>query len=306
MNKLLLILIIPFLLKGQNTYEFLRVDMSPRSAALGGSFVAANDDPNVIFNNPAGINYLKNTPVSFSFLKHLMDINFVSLSASHNFEGIGRFGLGLKYANYGSFSERDEFGNKLSDFSVNELAVIAGYGVKIDSNFYFGASGKLIYSGIASYSSTGAAIDLGFNYSIPSEELNIGVSILNIGGQLSSYVNVSEDLPLDVVIGLSKRLANLPVKLYLDFHKINENKESFFERLNTFTFGAEFILSQSLMLRLGYNHEKRRELKIGNFAGLAGFNAGFGLKISNYVFDYGFSSLGEIGSLHRIGINTEF
>jgi hypothetical protein len=29
---------------GQNTYDFLRVDMSARAAALGGSFVTNNDD----------------------------------------------------------------------------------------------------------------------------------------------------------------------------------------------------------------------------------------------------------------------
>ena len=66
--------------------------MSARAAALGGTFVSNHDDPNIIFYNPAGINLLSDNPVSFSFVKHLLDINLASLSYSTEFEGIGRFG----------------------------------------------------------------------------------------------------------------------------------------------------------------------------------------------------------------------
>ena len=96
----------------QNTFEFLRLDTSPRAAALAGSFVSNHDDPNVIFYNPAGINSLKGTPRSFSFLKHLLDINSASLAISREFEGIGRFGAGVQYINYGSFTGADADGNK--------------------------------------------------------------------------------------------------------------------------------------------------------------------------------------------------
>ena len=42
----------------QNTYDFLRLDGSARAGALGGSFVSNNDDADVIFYNPAGIELL--------------------------------------------------------------------------------------------------------------------------------------------------------------------------------------------------------------------------------------------------------
>jgi len=59
-----------------------------------------------------------------------------------------------------------------------------------------------------------------------------------------------------------------------------------------------------LRLRLGYDNVKRQELTIGTLAGLAGFNAGLGAVIKGYSFDYGFSSLGTIGALHRISLAT--
>jgi hypothetical protein len=56
--------------------------MNARTASLGGSFVSGNDDANIIFYNPAGLSLLNDNPVSFSFLKHLLDINSVSLAYS--------------------------------------------------------------------------------------------------------------------------------------------------------------------------------------------------------------------------------
>ena len=78
------------------------------------------------------------------------------------------------------------------------------------------------------------------------------------------------------------------------------------DRFRTFSFGTEFNLSKALRLRLGYDNSKRKDLKIGTTAGLAGFNIGLGALISGYNFDYAYSSLGPVGSLNRIGITTTF
>ena len=94
----------------QNTYEFLRLDTSPRAAALAGSYVATNDDPNVLFYNPAGINLVQGTPISFSYLKHLLDINSASLAVTKEYQGLGKFSAGIKYISYGSFTKADASG----------------------------------------------------------------------------------------------------------------------------------------------------------------------------------------------------
>lgn len=288
----------------QNIYDFLRLDGSARAGALGGSFVSNNDDVDVIFYNPAGIELLNGNPASFSFVKHLMDINLATLSYSTEFEDIGRFGAAIKYINYGSFEKADEFGNRDGEFNANEMAFVIGYASSLDENFYYGANAKFIYSGIAGYSSTAMAVDLGLHYAIPDKNWNFGFAVLNLGGQLSTYFETKEDLPLDVVIGVSKKLENLPLRLSADFHKLNEDRDDFISRFKAFTVGAEFTLSKVLKLRLGYDNERRSEFKIGTTAGIAGFNAGLGVTISDYQFDYGYSSLGLVGGLHRIGIST--
>lgn len=288
----------------QNTFEFLKVDMSARAASLAGTFVSNNDDPNVIFYNPAGINSLTENPISFSFVKHLLDINLASLSYSMEFEDIGRFGTAVKYINYGKFTEADEFGNRGGEFGAGEAAFILGYANALDENFNYGANVKFIYSKIADRSATGIGFDLGLNYIIPEENLAVGFAALNVGTQLTLYYETKEELPLDIVIGVSKRLAHLPLRLSLDFHKLNADRDDFVQRFKAFSVGAEFTLSKVLRLRFGYDNEKRNDLKIGTSAGIAGFNAGLGALISNYTFDYGFSSMGVIGALHRVSVST--
>lgn len=293
-------------ISGQTTYDFLRVDMSARAAALGGSFVTNNDDVDVLFYNPAGMSFLEKDPVSFSFVKHLMDINLFSLAFSTEFENIGRFGTAIKYINYGTFDEADEFGNRTGEFNAGELAFLVGYTNEFSENFYYGANAKFIYSSIADKSSSAVGLDLGINYEFPKQRLNLAAAVMNLGTQVSSYIDTKEDLPLDVIIGVSKRLENVPVRLSLDFHRLNKERDEFYQHFKGFTIGAEFYLSEVFTLRLGYDNERRSELKVGSTSGIAGFNGGLGVKVSEYLFSYGYSSLGSIGAMHRIGLSTAF
>ena len=292
-------------LSAQETFNFLRLDQSPRAAAMAGSFVANNDDPNVMFYNPAGISTLEGNPISFSYLFHLLDINSASVSYSHEFESLGRFAAGIQYINYGTFDSRDINGTKTGTFGAGEMAAIIGYSNQLDDNFYYGANVKFIYSGIDDRYSTGLAVDLGLLYSFPESKWNFGFSVLNLGSQLTKYYNTNEDLPLDIRFGLSKTLEHLPFTFYASLNKLNDEYDSFGERFEQFTFGGEFKMSKVIRFRFGYDNEKRREYKIGGTAGIAGFNLGLGILISKYNFDYSFSSLGSIGAFHRIGISTD-
>jgi long-subunit fatty acid transport protein len=305
------LLIVLLLLTGntvfaQKTYDFLRIDMSARAAALGGSFVSSNDDIDVIYYNPAGLKMLKGSPASFSFVKYLLDINLAGVAYSQEVGDLGRFGAAIQYINYGTFTEADEFGNNLGEFKVGELAMILGYANSLAENFYYGASVKFIHSSIADRSSSAIALDLGLHYAIPEKGFDFGFSILNAGTQLSQYYTTKEDLPVDFVIGFSKKMEHLPLKIFVDLHKINEKQDNFSDRFKAFSIGTEFYVSSPLTLRIGYNNERRSELKIGSFAGLAGFNLGMGVNVSNYNFSYGFSSFGQAGSLHRITVSTNF
>lgn len=304
-SSFVLFLFLAVTISAQSTYEFLKLDTSPRAAALAGSFVANNDDPNVIFYNPAGIYSLENKPASFSYVSHLLDINSASVSYSQEVADLGRFAAGIQYVNFGNFTEADQFGNKTGEFGAGDLALLIGYANQLDENFNYGANVKFIYSSIASQSSTGIAVDLGLQYLFPDDGWTVGFSALNLGSQLSSYFDKTETLPVDVRIGFTKKLAHMPFKFYGSFNRINEKQDKILDRFSQFTFGGEFRFSKAVQFRFGYDNEKRRELKLDASAGLAGFNLGLGILISDYKVDYAFSSLGLIGGIHRIGISTD-
>jgi len=312
MKRILSILIIAgiattLLFAQQGTYNFLRMDVSARAASLNGSFVSMKDDPNVLFYNPASLGTLSAPKVSVSYVNHLMDVNAGTLSFGQNISGLGNIGAGVIYMNYGSFNRTDELLNVLGTFNAADLALVAGLAMHYDEDILIGINAKYIYSSIAEFSSTALAADVGFLYDIPSQNLSIGGSFLNIGKQLKTYAGVNESLPFDIKFGITKRPEHLPVYLNIDFHRLNESGDKFFDRFSNFTVGAEFLMSKSLRIRIGYNNQQRKELKTGTTAGLAGFSLGLGLVLNEYLIDYAYNSYGAFGGIQRIslGINME-
>jgi hypothetical protein len=284
------------------TFMFLRNDQGARAAALGGSFVSMTDDPNAIFYNPSALATLQQAQLSLGFFKHLLDINSGHLSYAEEILDFGFVGAGITYINYGDFTRTDELGNKLGTFTANELSASVGYAGLISPGVSYGASVKFIYSGIAEATSTAMAIDVGGLWSFPEQRMTLGVSLLNIGSQLDPYYFTHERLPLDLKIGATIQPEHLPLLLNLNFHKLNESASDPIRRLRAFSIGGEFLLSDNVRARFGYNNERRRDLKIGTSTGMAGFSFGAGFITGGYQIDYAFNSYGRIGSLNRISL----
>lgn len=286
----------------KGTFSFLRNEIGARASGMNGSFVSMTDDPNLVFYNPGALTTITRSEASAGFLKHLLDVNGGYLSYARSMEGIGTVAAGIIYMDYGSFDQTDESMNVLGTFSARDLALVVGVGRSLDEVTSVGLNAKLIYSSIADYKSSGIALDAGVLYKIPAQNITIGASVLSLGTQLKSYDGTRESLPLDVKIGITKRPEHLPVFLNLDFHRLADKQENFADRFSNFSFGAEFIMSESVRLRAGYNNQQRKDLKLGTSAGLAGMSLGGGILLGEYVFDYAFNSYGKIGSLHRISI----
>jgi len=112
-------------------------------------------------------------------------------------------------------------------------------------------------------------------------------------------------LPLSLRLGFTKKLAHLPLEFNFAFNDLNVRENNFWDRLKKFSIGGEFTLSQLIRLRLGYNNDIHQGLDTGTGAGFSGVSIGLGLQISSYRFDYGFSSFGDLGATHRVGLTGE-
>jgi hypothetical protein len=289
-----------------SAYDFLRIPMNARAAALGNSFLTMRNDVTVLFSNPGAISTLERPSASVGFLKHLLDVNAGYIAYGRRYEDIGWFSAGIVYLDYGSFDETDRFGERTGNqFGASDLSFNLGYGNTF-GHFHYGVAVKLVHSYIEDYSSTATAFDAGVSYYFPDEEIVLAAGFQNLGTQISSFAGIDESLPFDLRIGVAKKLEHLPLNLMLNFHKLNESYDGFFDRFSNYSVGGEFELSEVLKARIGYYNEMRRELRIGNSAKLAGFSGGFGLLVAGYTLDYAYNSLGEIGAMHRFSLSTMF
>jgi hypothetical protein len=289
-----------------SAYVFLRNDASARAAALGGSFICIVNDPNGLFSNPAVVGTLDSRQISFGFFKNIADINAGTASYGQHIEDFGWVGGGIQYVNYGSMTETDELGNPLGTFSASDIALTVGYSNFMYENLTYGINTKLIFSSIADYHSSAFAFDLGFLYTVPEKLLAFGISATNFGRQMSSYIDTREGLPFNISLGISKKLEHLPLLVCFNLHRLNDADLSFTEHLKTFSLGGEFTLSSIVKMRVGYNNQRRQDLKLGTSSGMAGFSLGAGILVQGYMIDYAYNSFGAVGATHRISVSTSF
>lgn len=234
-------------------YEFLRYDASARAAAMGGSFMTVMNDPAAMYYNPATLNTIDSTQASFTFFKHLLDINSGFATIGFEIEGIGRVGAGVNFSSFGTFDRTDNTG-KHGEFGASDIAVTVGWGSELGEGISAGISGKAIFSGIDTYRSSALALDGGLLYADTTRRLQIGLSILNLGSQLSSSGEEKETLPIDLKFGISHELRGLPLLIALNFSRLLDQSDSskFIDRFSSFSVGGEFRISQPLRLRFGY------------------------------------------------------
>jgi hypothetical protein len=290
---------------GTSGFEFLRIDMNPRSSAMGGAFIAMRGDIAGIFYNPAGMAFTDEEQFTFSYVNYLLDIGGGQAGYTRRLNGLGQISALISYFNYGEFTETNEFATPTGNtFSASDIVFALSYSDYLETHFSYGVSMKYIHSKIDLYTSGAMAFDFGLIYDAPFEDdLYFGISMLNVGKATSAFIDTKEDLPLSLRLGVTKKLAHLPLEFNLAFNDLNVSESSFADRLSKFSIGGEFTISQVIRLRLGYNNEVHKGLDTGTGAGFSGVSLGFGIYYDKYRFDYGFSSFGDLGSAHRIGFS---
>ncbi len=300
------ILTIPLLSAERPTYQFLQHDVSARASAMSGSFISMKDDPAGIFYNPATIGTLLTPVAAFGYTSHLLDIKGGFAAYTQDLGAVGVAGIGVQYIDFGSFVRTDAVANKLGTFSAGDMALSVSLARPFEENIYYGITAKYIYSSIAEANSSALAADFGVMYLIPGDDpITLGVTIANIGTQLDFYGATEESLPFEIKVGGTIKPQHLPLQLNLNFHKLNEERDTFLDKFTSFTVGGEFTLSKALRFRFGYSNERRKELKIGTSAGMTGFSLGGGLELKSLRVDYSFNSYGVIGSISRLTLGID-
>ncbi|GDX63880.1 hypothetical protein LBMAG35_07180 [Chlorobiota bacterium] len=293
-------------IKAQSPFDFVQLTISARSAALGGAFSSIANDQTAVFFNPGALSTVEKSSVSATFMKHVLDISSGQAVYTLPFDkqSSERFAISAMYTTYGSFDRTDEFGTVLGTFSSNNIAVMGSYSNELDSTLSYGCNVKFIHATLDDLSSSAIALDAGILYRLPATRTNVGFSILNIGTQLSTFTGITDELPIDVRLGINHRLRGLPLLLNFSFHHLADDADAFFDRVGNFSIGGEFILSKVLDMRLGFDNYVRDATSIQGQRRFSGFSAGVGVRTEYVNIDYGVSALGTAGTIHRLTLHT--
>ena len=320
---------------GDNVFEFLNFSPSARITALGGSVIAVQDDDvNLSYFNPAALNKQMHGQLAFSHNIHLAGIQHAYASYGHYREkwDLSMHG-GIQYISYGKFDLTDEVGTINGTFKASEYAITLGAAKALTEYYSVGANLKLITSQLESYTSLGITTDLALMYYHPQKQFALSMVFQNIGTQLTTYSdNNREPIPFNMQIGISKKLTYLPFRFSIIYHNLqrwnilyddpnapdettfflgeentSSNDNAFLSNLaRHFIVNGEFLFgkSETVRLRIGYNHFRRAELSVSNLRSLAGFSFGFGIKIKRFRVEYGQAVYHLAGSMNHFSIST--
>lgn len=298
---------------GDKGFQFLRVGMSARAAALGESYVAMPGDLSTAMYNPAGLVFLsdvggeRNRHASFTYLNHLVDIQSGHLAYGQPFRDLGFFGAGLTYFGYGDFEGFDVNGNPTGEFGATDFALNFYHAKRVEYGVSYGVTVKYIHSSIDEFSSNAVALDLGLLYEPPVKGLTAGASLLNVGRVFDAYVDTKDPLPVSLQFGVSKVLDKAPITVNASMSDVNL-EGSFLDRVKRFAVGVELKPSERFLIRAGFDNHRREELDLNTedfLDKISGVSLGFGVNIGYYSLDYSFSSWG-IGALNRISLFANF
>ncbi|MEX2401659.1 MAG: type IX secretion system protein PorQ [Rhodothermales bacterium] len=297
--------------QAQTAFSFLRLDPSARAASLGGAFSAVfDDDVNALFYNPALLNDSMHRALSVSYLNHVAGVNGGFVAHARHVDGLGTLGAGLRYVGWGRLDGYDQEGNETGDFGAGDAALTLSFARAEQDRFQYGAGIHAAFSSIDTYSATALAADVGVAYHFPDHLLTLSASANNVGVVLDRLGASRDELPLDLRIGLSKRLAYVPLLISVsgyDLNRVGEDSGNGSFIAGAFrhvAFGGEFRFSEAFNVRLGYNHRRHQDLKMKSRLDLAGLGVGVGIKVSTFRFDYAFSSWSSLGGLHRFTLRT--
>ena len=283
---------------GTAGFNFLKIGVGARPAALGGAYTAISGDLEATGWNPAGLYGIQERTATLSYSSYLVDTEAGFLSVA--FAGPDRvWGLSVTYFSHGDLVRRDVDGLDLGTFGASDVAVYVTAAQQVlNRKLTVGINLKAIYSNIDEWTSDAYVVDLGLIAPGPIKGMKVGASLANLGTVRSGFTEGFKDsLPVVFRAGFTHRPAHspLPMMFVADLNVPNDGDAYF-------TFGAEIDVADRLFLRPGYSLQQTGLDGDENL----GLSAGAGVDLDRYRFDYAFTSFPALGDVHRLSLSGKF
>ena len=306
---LFLCLLLPLSAEGAQIFEkvgtlggqSLKIGVGARAAAMGDAYVALADDATAVYWNPAGIARLSGQSVSFNHASWPADIRFDQGAYVFNVKWIpGMLGVNVRALWMSQDLVRTTYlpEGTGETFDAGEWAYGLSYARSLTDKFSAGISLNYVQTGLADVKGSSIAFDFGTLYDIGVLGSKIGMSIQNLGSDMT-FLNEKVKMPVFFRVGGSMDVlqrGDSRVITVAEFTHPPDNSE----KLN---WGAEYAYKDYMFLRGGYKFNYDTE----------GMTAGIGVKFpltsskaSIAHLDYAYQDLKFLQAVHRISLNIGF
>lgn len=309
---------------GTSGFQFLKIPVDARSAALGETGAAGAFDASALFWNPALAAQIENIQLGVGHTAYFVDIRLDYLALLYPLRwGGATLGLSLQTLDSGDMPVTTEFEPYGTGemFRFRDLALGLSVAQPLTDLFSYGVTARYVRESVAELVAQTLLFDLGLFYRVGDTGVQMAVVIRNFGfdgrpkGQLARPVieppsadgtpaglKLETDFepftpPTTFLLGISYALLRdhpqHQLVLLGQLTNPNDNAESF-------NVGAEYTWNHTLMVRMGYRLgvEEMRTPALG-----VGLRLPERLANVQVRFDYGFQQLERLGTVHRIGVN---
>lgn len=301
-------------------YSYILLPQSAKVAALGGVVVSKDDEVAMAFHNPATIRSEMSGNAYFMANPYFADIGRYVGGVAFNVGGLGPIATSISYLDYGTFERTDPTGQEMGTFSGGDFLFQMGKSFT-SSLFSLGISLKYAHSNLESYQSSAVMMDVGGLFRHPTQDLTVGMVFQNMGIVFNDYQQYSRSkVPFDVAIGTTFKPQYMPLRFSLTAKNmvqvqerifVSENEEPSQENIDRLfryiNLGTELILGSRLSMLLGYNHQRKQELKLNDQGFGAGFSWGFALDLKKLDLNFSRMDFGAAGgtTFIALGVNMK-
>jgi len=303
--------------KGLSGWQFLKISLDPRQAAMASAFTAiSHGDVGSIFGNPASLVDVKNLEVGFYNVNYIADISYVGAALAKKIGGLGVLALSVASLDIGDIPEtinRPILGENRTEayvtgntFTGSDFAAGMSLAWRITERLSVGGNVRWIREKIADLSMNNISLDFGTIYYTGFRSLRLALTARNFGPDrnLTGWSEEIQIEPVDIRMPFDFR-----VGMAMDFFD-NENSPHFLtlviegihpndgpEKLNM---GAEYWFKKVLALRAGYRLNYDEEgLTLGG-----GINYNLG-DLAGQI-NYAFVDFGRLKQVHMFNLGIKF
>jgi hypothetical protein len=320
---------------GTTAAQFLGIGVGPKAIAMGGAFVASHEDATLLYWNPGAFAQAGRSQVVFSNTDWLVGTKFRWFGGMFNLDGENAIGLSFTQLDYGeeevtTVEQPDGNGQR---WSASDLAIGLSYSRNLTDRFSLGGTVKYVSQNIWNETASTFAFDLGLLFVTGFNDMRLGVSMTNFGGDLQlegrdllQKVDIDPNnsgsnkdlvgtlktdpwaLPLTFRVGVAMDVykdEEMRVTLAADAIRPTDAQESV-------NIGGELGWRESVFLRGGFKSAVGGGTKISSREDVQeGLTLGAGLKyrqegLATLEVHYAFSKFGVFGNLNTISVALGF